>query len=127
MHATHHNRLGGGVALHVAGRCKSSILQNVSFSDTCLESIGVELMCCTKTTIVINVYRPPNGSFPDFLRKLTAVSEFIRTKNHNEDYILGDWNINLLKQEDQYVTDFIALMYSYSLLSTTTKPTRVTN
>ena len=59
--------------LYVADRYKSSTLQDVSFSDTCLEGIGVELMCCTKTIIIIKVYRPPSGSFPDFLRKLTVV------------------------------------------------------
>ncbi len=42
-------------------------------------------------------------------------------------YLVGDFNINILKDEEKYIDDFINLMYSYSLYPQILRPTRITN
>lgn len=94
--------------------------------ETFIESLGVEIKFNGKIFIVICIYRPPQGNLNDFLHALTEILTIIKSTTHNEIFIFGDLNLNLLQHEDENIQDLINLMYSYSLVPFTTLPTRVT-
>ena len=77
--------------------------------------------------ILICIYRPPQGnSINNFLTALNEILTNIKDKNYNEIFIFGDFNMNLLQNNDHNIQDLINLMYSYSLFPLITLATRVT-
>ena len=42
-------------------------------------------------------------------------------------YLCGDFNINILKDEEKHINDFIDMIYSYSLYPLILRPTRKTD
>ena len=127
MHCVHRNRHGGGVAVYIHDAYTSLLLPNISQCESYLECVCVEIMCSNRKCFIATIYRPPNGSFPEFINQLTNILEYVSSKNYHTIYFMGDWNINLLHQSEPHVRDFINLMFSYFLLPITTKPTRVSD
>ena len=68
------------------------------------------------------VYRPPYSTLIKFIEILNGILAEI---SHVPCYIMGDYNINLLKHEHHPTTErFFDTMYSNSLLPMISKPTR---
>ena len=73
------------------------------------------------------IYRPPNDRYNDYENKLKAMLSKI-TAEHKECYIMGDFNIDLLKYGNCDSSNrFVNQMFSSSLIPTIKKPTRITN
>ena len=70
------------------------------------------------------IYRPPNASLANFLDTVSDIIESFTPRQ--KCYLIGDSNLNLLKNNANNVSDFINLMYTHSFFLTITKPTRVT-
>ena len=71
------------------------------------------------------VYRPTNSGLDDFCTSLELILESLLTTSHV--YIMGDFNIDLLRKRDNSVKDLINLLQSNSFFPIITKPTRVTH
>ncbi len=56
------------------------------------------------------VYRPPKANTDDFLSFIEEAADDLVTKNHY--YIMGDFNINLLRNENKAI-DLVNLFYTY--------------
>ena len=82
----------------------------------------------TKANITVGVmYRPPNTNVDKFNESLCELCDVINPSNKNV-YIVGDFNIDLLKHNDHSSTnEFIDTIYGYSLIPSITRPTRVTS
>ena len=93
-----------------------------------IESIFIELIHPKeKNTILGVVYRPPNNMFSDFEENIKCALSKI-DKEHIQCYILGDFNIDLLKHEKcEYSARFLNQMMSSMLLPIISKPTRITS
>ncbi len=62
----------------------------------------------------------------DFVKDFDHILKQLNTEN-KEIYILGDYNIDLLKVDsDRSTHDYLDFIYSYSLIPTIYKPTRIT-
>ena len=116
---------GGGVAIYLHENFQGKIIQNVSLQLDHIESLFIEVTGI-KSFITGIVYRPPNASCAEFLKSVTDILEFITTRENVPCYVMGDFNLNLLKHYENNVSDFINLMYSYLFIPLIIKPTRVT-
>lgn len=116
--------LSGGVCIYLYKN-----FQGVKISNACLqlphiETLFIEILKPFRFIVGV-VYRPPNSSFSDFLESMENILELLSNLK-TECYLMGDYNINLLKTNDN-LTNFTNLFYSYGLFQTITKPTRVTH
>ena len=76
--------------------------------------------------VIAVICRMPNTSL-DILNDRVANILNTITRENKLCYFLGDLNIDLLKHENHSPTsDFLDIMYSYSMFQLITKPTRVT-
>ena len=73
------------------------------------------------------MYRPPNSDIQLFYDELSALLNQLN-KSDREIYILGDYNIDLLKYDNHSLTtDFVNAMFSMSFIPLVNRPTRVTD
>ena len=73
------------------------------------------------------VYRPPGQDLDEFNTDFSQLISSL-TKKNNDVFILGDFNIDLLKVHDHSLTsNFFDIMSSNHFLPSITKPTRITS
>lgn len=120
------NVYGGGVAIYVESELEASLLQELTISFDYIETVCIEVSNLPRKSLNICVYRPPNGNFANFCDTLSNILSSAYTKKYSHINIFGDFNINLLTQNDN-TDEFVNLMYSFSLFPLITRPTRITN
>lgn len=122
------NTEGGGVALYVSSSYPSSLSHRFCFTESYLECVAAEVKCPNGVYLCASMYRSPKGVMQNFIEKLNEVLMLISEKHYKGIYLLGDWNIDLLKIENNpVVSQFTNIMYSFSYTPLITKPTRVTD
>ena len=97
---------GGGVSMYTKKGLQYKLREDLSLFDSNCESIFSEITSNVlgKQNIVCGViYRPPNTSLHPFLDYIDKVLETIK-KEKKICYILGDFNIDLLKQNEHAET-----------------------
>ena len=126
------NAQGGGVGIFVNNQLKVTQLPELSiFIDKVIETIFVEIeISKNKKIIVGSIYRP-NSSYIDLTcsQQLEQFNDSIGTIINNlagkNFYILGDFNIDLLKIEQHKPSaDYINSIFSLGCLQLMTLPTR---
>ena len=93
------NKIGGGVCIFTKENLNIKLRNdiNVGANDTSIESLFIEVVNeKTKNIIIGTLYRPPNNKFHDFETHLKATLSNINKQN-KLCYIMGDFNIDLLK------------------------------
>jgi endonuclease/exonuclease/phosphatase family metal-dependent hydrolase len=82
----------------------------------------------TGKNIVIGViYRPPNAKMETFQNAINKILEKIEKEN-KICYLMGDFNIDLLKSEScEYASLFTEQFFTSSFIPLITKPTRITS
>ena len=94
-----------------------------------LASIVIEINNTNNKNIVgYSVYRHPSMDTDEFNEHYFSIlNEKLLLEKKKEIILMGDFNINLLRyNEDHNSTDFLDQNYSCSLIPRTTSPTRVT-
>jgi Endonuclease/Exonuclease/phosphatase family len=128
------NVQGGGVGLYVKNTFHFTVLSNVSiFQDRIFESLFCEITVNPNKKIIVgSIYRPtlpvnnlsPNEQFNQFCEILTNIN-FELQKLNCEIYLLGDFNIDVLKYNScNKANTYIDLLFSLGLIQVITKPTR---
>ena len=121
------DRSGGGVALYISHSFDFLIREDLNIMNNSLESLFVEISIPYSKNIIIGViYRPPNTNPTDFLSQLADLLGNPIFVN-KESLIMGDFNIDLLKQGNSASQDFLETFVSASFLPLISKPTRVAN
>lgn len=126
-HFQNKNTSGGGLVIFIRDHFQAFTLQNISFKLPHIESLFLKVFhpC---TFLVGVIYRPPNSNINEFLQSLEEILLSPLFDKNLNCYIMGDFNINLIRHNhDNYVKEFINLMYSHSMFPTVIKPTRVTD
>ena len=120
------HRVGGGVALYVSQMYDYVVRDELNSMTDSIESLFIEISVPGSKNIIIGVvYRPPNTntkSFLDYFSDLVKNPIFI----HKKCFIMGDFNIDLLKQNNMS-QDFLEIFLSASFLPLISKPTRIVN
>ena len=96
---------------------------DLNIKNTDCDSVFIEIP--DKNIIVGIVYKPDYVDYEDFISQIELALDTI-TKEKKRGFIMGDFNIDLLKYNHNHqVNTFVDLMYSYSLFPCIDRPTRV--
>ena len=123
------DKRGGGVSLLVKDNMNFSRRKDLDILSTEVESVFIELdkkeVTGNKNVIIGVIYRPPNSNLDTFFEYMNVVLEK-KKKENKLCYLLGDYNIDLLKTETHTKTgEFIDLMFASHFVPLINKPTRV--
>ena len=125
VHKYRENKCGGGVSILIKSSIQFRQIDALALSTDVIECIFVELRMKTSNIIVGCVYRPPSSNLKIFNAELSNILSGLDRRN--DVYILGDYNIDLLRHKSHNDTsNFINLMLTSSYIPLINKPTRVT-
>ena len=114
----------GGVSLFVSEKIVYSEMSDYCMVNDYIETLFVKINNNGMAFVIGVVYRPPNSNVVQFNETL---NDILAQVSHMPYYIMGDYNIDLLKHELHQPTEkFLEAMYSNSLLHMILKPTRET-
>ena len=123
------NRAGrnsGGVCLYIRNDIKYKLRPDLCRANTNFESCFIEIENDKSRNIIVGVIYRAHTSIDCFNADIDDILQILTKENKNH-YLLGDFNIDLLKDETHRPTsDFLDLIYSYHLVPTILKPTRIT-
>ena len=117
------NRNGGGVCIYVRNTISyRNLSHTIPYN---LEAVVVEIhKPNSRPFIVSTIYRPPNSTVDIFGKIEYFISKF--DCEHNEFYLLGDLNCNMLDTSSHVIKKLNLLLESYQLYQMINQPTRVT-
>ena len=121
-------KIGGGVGIYIANQINYKIRSDLNLSDeNIIESIFIELVTAVGKNIIVGViYRPPNSKFDSFENKMNQILGKIDQEN-KICYLMGDFNIDLLKSEScDYTNRFFEQLFTSSYMPLILRPTRIT-
>ena len=114
---------GGGVALYTHNTINIKLRPELHIEGT--EDLFIEIINDkTKNIIVGIIYRPPNHNIDTFLDKFDECLHIVSQEN-KEVYLMGDFNINLLKTDNNSTLQFISSLSAYTFHSHINNPTRI--
>ena len=108
------NKRGGGVLLYINKNQESMKIDTFSIAiDDLLEIITIELILPnSKNKIISCVYRTPGSDVDKFTSKIEEFLQQIKLSKHY--YLCGDFNIDILKMENNKSTKlYMEMLYSY--------------
>ena len=121
---TREDRKGGGVSLLISEKLMYAEFQELNIVEDHVECVFVKMMYKGNVIIVGTVYRPPNSNIVDFNDTMSNILEKI---GHHSCYIMGDYNLDLLKHDKHPLTEnCLDVMYAHSFIPVINRPTRVT-
>ena len=89
-----------------------------------IECVFVKINCMDYMLIVGVVYRPSNSNTVDFFYSVHGILVKV---THYPSYIMGDFNLDLLKHElHRQTEEFSDILYANSYIPMINRPTRVT-
>ena len=123
------NRVGrnsGGVCLYIRNDIKYKLRPDLCRANSNFESCFIEIENDKNRNIIVGVIYRSHTSIDCFNADIDSIFQILAKENKIH-YLLRDFNIDLLKDETHRPTsDFLDLIYSYHLVPTILKPTRIT-
>ena len=123
------NRIGrekGGVCMLVSDKMKYKFRKDLSHANVNYESCFIEIECKNSKNVVVGVVYRAHTAIDNFIIDIDPVFKVLNQEK-KQFYVMSDFNIDLLKVDSHRPThDFLELIYSYSLIPTIYKPTRIT-
>lgn len=121
------SKRGGGLAMYIKSKCVTNTDKfsrlNVCTVDCEIQIITVKA-CNDRESIIINVYHPPDGNTENFIEKVTSILDIVVRERYADVYLLGDINMNHLKEANNNVANnIINLFKTYGLTQRIEKPT----
>ena len=105
---------GGGVSL---------LIQELDMIDDHIECIFIKITIRGNTYFMGLVYRPPNSDITEFSNAMHSIIDKVASKPC---YIMGDYNLDLLKHEIHHPTEnFLDIMYANYFIPLRNRPTRI--
>ena len=117
----------GGVGMYIRNDLRYSVLEKCS--NIAFQALWVEIQISNGKNIICGVlYRQHNSpeSFQNYFED--TIHKFTASSSNKSIYIMGDFNIDLLKaQVCDFAQNFLFTLQSYALTPTIDKPTRIHN
>ena len=113
---------GGGLSLFIKEGLNYKVCHDMNLMLPFIETLFIEVSINQTNYIIGLIYRVPNTTVDIFNNTLNDLIEPI--KNNHEVILLGDFNIDLLKDND-FSRDFQNMLQSNYLVPTILEPTRV--
>ena len=112
----------GGVGIYISNAVDYKVRTDLNSQNEIFESCFIEInMPNDKNIIIGSIYRHHHHSINEFNNYL---EDIIKNKLI---YLAGDFNIDILKNNEKYIDDFLDLIYSYSLYPPILRLTHITN
>ena len=117
------------MSLHIKENLSYVECTDLNVINEFIESIFIEVdkkvTDFNQNVIIGTIYRPPNTKLDCFNNYMYETLSKIKLENKLV-YLMGDFNVNLLNSDNHSLTsEFLDLMYSFSLLPLINKPTRI--
>ena len=113
----------GGVGMFINSQLQYNVFERTSSSS--YQALWIEIVDANKKKNICGVVYRKHEKADDFLNYLSSSIELYSSRNRNI-YVMGDFNIDLLKFEScSYSKELLELTQSFSLLPAVDKPTRV--
>ena len=123
-----HNQRGGGVSILAKNSINFSERNDLSSKLSVAESIFIEIpksRTNEKKMIIAEIYRPPQMRKSTFIDELDDIMSII-DREGALCYLLGDFNIDLMKIDtDAHSADYINMFYRHCLFPLINRPTRL--
>ena len=113
---------GGGISIFVHDTIQYKHRLNLDVILPYMECCFIEINFNNKKYLIAGMYRIPDTDINLFIEKFNEIIEPL--KNSSEVIVLGDFNINLLK-DDVYKNSFELCLQSNYLVPTIVEPTRI--
>ena len=105
---------------------KYKLRKDLSHANVNYESCFIEIECKNSKNVVVGIVYRAHTAIDNFIIDIDPVFKVLNQEK-KQFYVMGDFNIDLLKVDSHRPThDFLELIYSYSLMPTIYKPTRIT-
>ena len=113
------------MCLYISDKIKYKLRTDLCEANSNYESCFIEVECKTKNIVAGVVYRS-HTSIDNFTSDIEPIFKKLNSERKHL-YVMGDFNIDLLKADIHRPThEYLELLYSYSILPTIYKPTRIT-
>jgi len=121
-------KIGGGVGLYLQDQINLTYKLRSDLSlNECTDSLFIQLTNNKQKNIIIGViYKPPGADVHKFTENLEQLLQKV-SKEHRPCYLMGDFNIDLMKQNKHLHTKhFLDTLLAYGFYPLINKPTRIT-
>ena len=113
---------GGGISIFIKESLRYKVREDLNVTLPYMETLFIEISFNSKIYIIGVIYRVPNTNVHLFTEKLNDIIEPI--KNNYEIILVGDFNICLMKENNQS-NSFRNSLISNNLFPTILEPTRI--
>ena len=113
----------GGVSVYCADNLVANRLEELSVTNIIIESCAVEILREGDSFFIFAIYKPHSCSVNEFSVELDRMLHSVALRGKAV-ILLGDLNIDLLKQNSNHTTDFANNMRSLNYFPIITKATR---
>ena len=128
VNVNRYSRNGGGVGIYISNQLKYKFRPDPTLDyQNIIESVIIELLIPSGKNIIIGViYRPPNNKIDEIENKINQMLGKV-DKENKICYLMGDFNIDLLKSEScDYTRRFLKILFTSSYIPLVLRPTRIT-
>ena len=126
LHTNNNSRHSGGVAIYIRENADCFIRNDLTFMDSYIETLFIEIKSLPNNIIIGVVYRRPKTDAIAFINKLDDILIKVACENKST-IITGDFNFNLLKLDSiATVQEYLMNFQSKCFFNLINKPTRVT-
>ena len=118
---------GGGLGFLVSSTLTYLIRNDLNVITSTQECFAIEITVSRgKNIVILVIYRPPSSSVVDFNTYFDDILQCL-TKENKHLYIMGDFNLDLLKSSSNTrINTFLNNVYANGLTPMINKPTRLT-
>ena len=121
---------GGGLALYINCDYNFKIREELTYNSDDTQFLFIEVEKDSKISLIGVTYKPPRTTIENYTTILKDLLDKIGNSrsNHKSCYLAGDFNIDLLKSDNnENISSFFNSLLSYSYFPTIIKPTRITD
>ena len=127
IHSDRQEGKGGGVGLLVADNFEYVIRNDILYPSCDYESLFIEINLPRHKNIIVGViYRKPQSNINDFIPVFDNCLQKTNIE-HKQVYIMGDFNIDLMKYTGNAVCYFLSAIHSKKIIPLIDKPSRMTD
>ena len=125
LHTTRIDKHGGDVVLYINSNYKSNKINHLSYSNSFIDYITVEIELSITNIIISSIYRHRSLKKDSYLCLNTFIEFFSQFKN-KQIILCGDFNIDLL-DDNIHTNNFLNTLQLNNLFQSINNPTRITD
>ena len=98
-----------GISIFICEQFIGTKIENLSICNDEIQSCAVKVQLNHEFILIIGIYRPHSGTVPNFIETLESFYEHPDFLNSRTVFIAGDFNINILNENNSNVINLCRL------------------